>query len=127
MWRLLGLGRDDLCTALARPLRPRIQGRTLDVGNTLLQNLLQDPGALELLLHLGDDALRELPLLALLDLALVADPRLEDRLCLGGEGGLLLELVGLVLELGGFLHVVSHHFQYTAGGVLPWRPQTGSW
>lgn len=80
---------------------------TLDVGNALLEDLLERLGVLELLLDLGDDALGKFLLLALLDLALVADPRVEDGLGLGGQGGLLLELVGLRLELGGLLQFPS--------------------
>ena len=76
---------------------------TLNIRNALLENLLKGLGVLELLRHLGDDGRGELVLLALLDLALVADPRVEDSLGLGGEGRLLLELEGLGLELGGFL------------------------
>lgn len=77
--------------------------RTLHVGDALQQDLLQQLGALELLLHLGDDGRGQLPLLALLDLALVAHPRVQDGLGLGGEGRLLLDLEGLGLEPGGFL------------------------
>src|SRR5690242_7347017 len=76
---------------------------TLDISHALLEDLLQDLGALQLLLHLGDDALSELLLLALLDLALVADPRVKNGLGLGSQGGLLLELESLGLKLGGFL------------------------
>lgn len=76
---------------------------TLNISNGLLKDLLEDLGVLELLGDLGDDALGELLLLALLDLALVADPGVEDGLGLGGDGGLLLLLVGLRLELGSLL------------------------
>lgn len=75
----------------------------LNVGNALLEDLLEDLGVLELLLDLGDDRLSELLLLSLLDLALVSDPGVKDALSLGGQGGLLLELESLSLELGGFL------------------------
>lgn len=78
-------------------------GHTLNICHALGEDLLQHLGVLELLLDLGDDALGQLPLLALLDLALVADPGVEDGLGLGSQGGLLLELVGLGLELGGLL------------------------
>ena len=77
--------------------------RTLNVSDALLEDLLKGLRVLELLLHLGDDALSELLLLALLQLALVADPRVQDSLGLGSEGGLLLKLEGLGLDLGGFL------------------------
>ena len=80
---------------------------TLNVGNALLEDLLEGLGVLELLLDLGDDGGGELLLLALLDLALVADPGVEDGLGLGGDGRLLLEVKGLGLE--------------------PWRPRRGSW
>lgn len=81
--------------------------RTLDIGDGLIEDRLEGLGALELLLDLGDDGLGELALLPLLDLALVADPRVEDALGLVRDGGLLLKLVGLGLELGGLLRVVS--------------------
>jgi hypothetical protein len=82
--------------------------RTLNVGDALLQNLLKSLGVLELLLDLGNDGLSQLPLLALLDLALVTDPGVEDGLGLGGQGSLLLELESLSLELGGFLQSKFH-------------------
>ena len=75
----------------------------LDVGHTLVENLLEGLGVLKLLLDLGDDVLGKLLLLPLLDLALVADPGVKDGLGLGGESSLLLGLVGLGLELGGLL------------------------
>jgi len=75
----------------------------LDVGNGLVEDLLEGLGVLKLLLDLGDDALSKLALLPRLDLALVADPGVEDGLGLVGEVDLLLELVSLGLELGGFL------------------------
>lgn len=79
--------------------------RTLNVRDTLLEDLLEDLGVLELLLDLGDDALRELLLLPLLDLALVPHPRVQHRLGLRGQRRLLLELVSLGLELGSFLDI----------------------
>lgn len=79
------------------------QKRTLDVSNALLQDLLESLGVLKLLLDLGDDGSSQLLLLALLDLAFVADPRVENGLGLSGEGSLLLELKSLGLKLGGFL------------------------
>lgn len=81
--------------------------RTLNVSNALVKNLLQDLGVLELLVDLGNDALGQLALLPLLHLALVADPGVQDGLGLVGDGGLLLELVGLGLELGGLLQSPS--------------------
>lgn len=78
--------------------------RTLDISYALLQNLLQNLGVLELLLDLGDDGGGQLLLLALLDLALVADPGVEDGLGLGSQGGLLLELESLSLKLGSLLY-----------------------
>ena len=76
---------------------------TLNVSNALLKDLVEGLGVLELLLDLRDDGLCKLALLLLLDLALVADPGVEDGLGLSGEGSLLLGLVGLGLELGGLL------------------------
>jgi hypothetical protein len=76
---------------------------TLNLGHALLENLLQGLGVLQLLLDLGNDSLGKLPLLALLDLALITDPRVEDSLGLGGKGSLLLELISLSLELGSLL------------------------
>lgn len=75
----------------------------LDVGDALLEDLVEDLGVLELLLNLGNDALGEFLLLAGLDLAFVADPRVKNRLGLCGDGGLLLELVSLSLETGSLL------------------------
>lgn len=62
--------------ALGRSTRER----TLNIGHALVENLLQHLGVLQLLLHLGDDGLGQLLLLALLDLALVADPGVQDSL-----------------------------------------------
>jgi hypothetical protein len=76
---------------------------TLNISNALLEDLLENLGVLELLLDLADDGLGKLTLLALLNLALVADPGVEDSLGLSSKGGALLELVGLSLELGGLL------------------------
>lgn len=77
--------------------------RTLDISHALRQDLLQDLGVLQLLLDLGNDGISQLLLLALLDLALVTDPRVQDGLGLGGQGCLLLQLVGLGLEPCGLL------------------------
>ena len=85
----------------------RCNKRTLDISDGLVEDGLEGLGALELLLDLGDDGLGELALLPLLDLALVADPAVEDRLGLVRDGRLLLELEGLGLELGGLLRGVS--------------------
>lgn len=76
---------------------------TLNISNALLEDLLENLGVLELLVDLSDDAVSKLALLALLDLTLVADPRVKDLLGLGGQSSALLELVGLGLKLGGFL------------------------
>lgn len=84
-------------------MRRREGKLTLNIRHALLENLLQDLGILELLLHLGNDGLGKLLLLPLLDLALVPHPRIQDVLGLGRQGCPLLELVRLGLELGGFL------------------------
>jgi hypothetical protein len=81
----------------------KIKKLTLNVRNALLEDLLENLGVLELLLNLANDAVGKLTLLALLNLALVADPRVKYLLGLGCKSGALLELVGLSLELGGFL------------------------
>lgn len=106
---------------------------TLNVSNGLLEDLLEDLGALELLLDLSDQGLSKLLLLALLDLALVANPRVEDRLSLGSEGGALLELVGLSLKLGGFLQHSNlesrkfvDYFAYPIP-VIPWKQRREPW
>lgn len=57
----------------------------------------------ELLLDVAEDGRDEVALLLLTELGLVADVRVEDRLDLGGDRGLLLQAEGLVLELGGLL------------------------
>lgn len=85
---------------------PTQEELTLNIGNTLLKDLLQNLGVLELLLNLADDGLGKFALLALLDLALVAHPGLQNLLGLGGQSSALLELVGLSLKLSGFLRTV---------------------
>jgi hypothetical protein len=102
---LLGLGGNDLCKrVLAMPSDwPRSVAHTLNISNTLLEDLLKDLGVLELLLDLGDNGLSKLLLLALLDLALVSDPGFKNSLGLSSQSGLLLELESLRLELGGLL------------------------
>lgn len=84
---------------------------TLNISNALLKDLLEDLGVLKLLLDLGNDGLGELTLLALLDLAFVANPRVKDGLGLGGQSGALFELISLSLKLGGFLQqrISEHH------------------
>lgn len=76
---------------------------TLNIGNALLEDLLQNLGVLQLLVDLADDSLSKLLLLTLTDLTLVAHPRVEDLLSLGGNSSALLELVSLSLQLSGFL------------------------
>ena len=92
---------------------------TFNVSNALVEDLLEGLGVLELLLDLANDGLSKLTLLALLDLALVADPRVKNLLGLGSKSGALLELVGLGLELGGFLYqmlaVMSPRFHLERG------------
>lgn len=76
---------------------------TLNIGNALLEDLLQNLGVLQLLVDLADDSLSKLLLLTLTDLTLVAHPRVEDLLGLGGNSSALLELVSLSLQLSSFL------------------------
>ena len=82
--------------------------RTLNISNALLEDLLENLGVLEFLVDLADDGFGKLALFTLLDLTLIAHPGVEDLLGLGGEGGALLELVSLSLELGGFLRLSIH-------------------
>lgn len=84
------------------------RGRTLNVKDALLENVLKGLGVLELLLDLGNDGLRKLLLLALLDLSLVTHPRVENALGLSGKGGGLLQLENLGLNLGSLLFRVSN-------------------
>ena len=77
---------------------------TLNIGNALLEDLLQNLGVLQLLVDLANDSLSKLLLLTLTDLALVAHPRVENLLGLGSDRSTLLQLVGLSLQLGSFLH-----------------------
>lgn len=104
---------------------------TLDISNTLLEDLLENLRVLELLLDLGDNGLSKLLLLALLNLALVSNPRVKNGLGLSGQGSLLLELESLSLKLGGLLQttVISHNpcCHPTSTSYLPWKPRTGSW
>lgn len=101
---------------------------TLDISNGLLEDLLENLGVLQLLGDLRNDGLGELLLLALLDLAFVADPGIEDSLGLGGESSLLLKLESLGLELSGFLPIVSvQHLSLNNQIVSPWRPGRAAW
>jgi hypothetical protein len=107
-------------------------GLTLNIGDALVEDLLENLGVVQLLLNLGDDGVGELALLPLLHLALVPDPRIQNGLGLVGNGGLLLQLKRLSLELGGFLRKVSHRPNgYTARrfhqGAVPWKRRRGSW
>lgn len=77
---------------------------TLNIRNALLEDLLENLGVLKLLVDLADNGVGKLNLLALANLALVAHPRVENLLGLSSNGGALLELVSLRLELGGFLN-----------------------
>jgi hypothetical protein len=77
--------------------------RTLNISNTLLEDLLKDLGVLKLLLDLCDNGLSELLLLSLLDLAFVSDPRVKDVLGLSSKSSLLLQLESLSFKLGGLL------------------------
>lgn len=99
----------------------RLGNDALDVSNALVEDLLQDLGVLKLLLDLGDNGVGQLLLLADLDLALVADPGVKNRLGLVGEVGLLLHLVGLSLELGGFLCYLNQlpAFSLSVGYLFP--------
>lgn len=76
---------------------------TLNIRNALLEDLLQNLGVLKLLVDLADDGLGKLTLLALLNLTLVAHPRVKNLLGLRSKGSALLELVSLSLKLSGFL------------------------
>lgn len=101
---------------------------TLNISNTLLEDLLENLGVLKLLVDLGNDGLGKLALLALLDLALVAHPGVKDLLGLGGEGSTLLEFVDLGLELGGFLEqIVNDRGIDLSQLFLPWKRQRAAW
>lgn len=79
---------------------------TLNINNTLLQDLLKNLGVLEFLLNLGNNRLRELLLLADLHLSLISHPRIKYSLGFRGKSSALLEFIGLSLELSGFLLLV---------------------
>jgi hypothetical protein len=102
----------------------------VDVGNGLVEDLLEGLGVLELLVNLGDDGVGELLLLAGLDGTLVANPRVEDDLGLVGEVDLLLELVSLSLELSGFLIErvsICDNRDSKARELVPWKRQRATW
>lgn len=81
----------------------RRRKRTLNIGNALLQDLLENLGVLQLIGDLLDDGLGELLLLSLLNLGLVSDPAVENLLGLVDKVGSLLQLESLGLESGSFL------------------------
>ena len=91
--------------------------QSLHVRDALVQNLRQHLRVFELLGHLADDAFCEFPLLALLDLALVADPALEHGLGFSSQGGALFELEGLGFEAGGFLDHIASVFAFAC--IIP--------
>jgi hypothetical protein len=99
--------------------------RTLNVRDALVKDLLEGLGVLKLLLDLGNNGLGKLALLPLLDLALVADPGVEDRLGLVGNGGLLLELESLGLKLGSLL-LDCQSSATDATSVSPCKPYLGN-
>jgi hypothetical protein len=78
---------------------------TLNLSNAAQKDVTLELLVTKLLLDVGKNSLDEVDLLLLTELSLVADVRVEDRLDLGGDGSGLLELEGLVLELGGLLSV----------------------
>ena len=78
-------------------------GERLDLGEGLLEESLLGGGLGDLRRDVGGDGLVESLLLGLTLLLLVADPRVEDGLDLGLDGGLLLEEEVLVLDLVGLL------------------------
>ncbi len=84
------------------PVALRVQ-LTLDLSNRGEEDVLLELLVSELSLDVLKDGGDELGLLGLAHLGLVADPGVEDRLDLGGEGDLLLERERLVLELSGLL------------------------
>ena len=100
------IGRS-LFPRLVLKVRSRLGVPTLNIGNTLLQDLLKNLGVLKLLLDLGNNALRQLLLLADLHLALISNPRIQHCLGFCSESSSLLELVSLSLELCSFLEILS--------------------
>jgi hypothetical protein len=90
-------------------------GRTLDISHALLENLLKCLRVLKLLQDLGNDRLRKLLLLALLDMSLVTHPRVKDILSLSGKSSGLLQLENLGLNLGSLLRRVSN--QHTSSAI----------
>lgn len=80
-----------------------VGGNLLNLADGLVEDLGLELGVQEIGLDLLNHVSGQLGLLTLTDGGLVADPGVEDRLDLGSHGGLLLELEGLGLELGGLL------------------------
>ena len=80
-----------------------VEIHTLHIRHALLQDLIERLRVLELLLDLPNHRLGKLPLLSCLHLTLVPNPRIENRLSLGSQCSLLLQLVGLGLKLSRLL------------------------
>lgn len=78
-------------------------GRTLKVGNGTSNEVLLGLAVSERLEDVRLNSLDEVGLLGLSHGLLVSDPRVEDGLGLGGQGGLLSEGEVLGLESGGLL------------------------
>ena len=83
------------------------EGLTLNVCNTLVENLLQGFWVLELFHNPANDGFRKLFLLSLLDLGFVSYPGVQHRFRLGCERRLLLQLKDFSLDFGGFLLLMS--------------------
>lgn len=98
--------------------REAMKSRTFNVGNTLLQDLLQDLGVLKLLFDFGNDSICQLFLLSDLYLTFISYPGIKDRLGLGSKGRFLFKFKGLGFKLGRFLNAISNYFPY------PWLDRT---
>lgn len=77
----------------------------LHIGDTLLQDLLQNFRVLEFLGDFSNDAIGQFLLLSLLDLSLVSHPGIQDSLGFGGQRGLLFEFESLCFESGSLLYL----------------------
>ena len=72
---------------------------TLNIRNTLLENLLQGLWIFELLGDFRNDRICEFFLLPCFHLTFVAYPGVEDLLCLMNQRSFLFEFEGLCFEL----------------------------
>ena len=92
---------------------PNQTALTLNIRNSLVQDLLLDRGVLQILLDLLDQESSQLLLLTLTELGFVTNPRVKSGLDFGSNSNLLLQFESLSFDLGG----LAGEFEQSLGDV----------